>query len=60
MFTMPACSGDIRDQSRKLSQIAPKFGRHCNVDPQPARRARLPPAGQYMQLLDESTNELTH
>ena len=24
---MPARSGDIRDQSRKLSEIAPKFGR---------------------------------
>jgi len=24
---MPTCSGDIRDQSRKLSEIASKFGR---------------------------------
>ena len=27
MFDMSISSGDIRDQSRKLSEIAPKFGR---------------------------------
>ena len=27
MFDMSIISGDIRDQSRKLSEIAPKFGR---------------------------------
>ena len=27
IFDMPTRSGDIRDQSRKLSEIAPKFGR---------------------------------
>jgi len=27
MFDMSIRSGDIRDQSRKLSEIAPKFGR---------------------------------
>ena len=27
MFDMSISSGDIRDQSRKLSKIAPKFGR---------------------------------
>jgi len=27
MFDMSIGSGDIRDQSRKLSEIAPKFGR---------------------------------
>ena len=27
IFDMPIRSGDIRDQSRKLSEIAPKFGR---------------------------------
>jgi len=27
MFDMSLSSGDIRDQSRKLSEIAPKFGR---------------------------------
>jgi len=27
MFDMSIHSGDIRDQSRKLSEIAPKFGR---------------------------------
>jgi len=26
-FDMSICSGDIRDQSRKLTEIAPKFGR---------------------------------
>jgi len=26
MFYMSICSGDIRDQSRKLSKIPPKFG----------------------------------
>ena len=29
MFDMSISSGDIRDQSRKLSEIAPKFGRFC-------------------------------
>ena len=27
VFDVPTLSGDIRDQSRKLSEIAPKFGR---------------------------------
>jgi len=27
MFDMSICSGDIRNQIRKLSEIAPKFGR---------------------------------
>jgi len=31
MFDMSISSGDIRDQNRKLSEIAPKFGRFLAI-----------------------------
>jgi len=31
IFDVPTRSGDIRDQSRKLSEVAPKFGRFLKL-----------------------------
>jgi len=42
-FDMSIHSGDIRDQSRKLSEIAPNFGRFCSPKCEAAGLSKVVP-----------------
>ena len=57
-FDMSISSGDIRDQSRKLSEIAPKFGRFLGFGPPKFLRAGLPKVVRTLSPRGTSSGEL--